>query len=429
MSSSDISGLKDPILDEIVDTDAVSATFSTLPIVPFFDNSDATLRVLRKLRNLSPTAEACTNRIIQYTTGGGFTTKVQRTAGWQKPVGGEELSVSYEQDIAFRDFVNTLNPSDDADKLLGEIEQLVDNRLTTGNQWLCLRLTDVAGEKHAYIDAKDSESVRYWATQRGDALVAVVSDSFDLTYITKYPPQIVGVYPNWTIDPDTGDQITLFHDKDRAIGRKWYGTPRNMGAMYSKMLEASMGEFGVRGYKKKWTAQTIIETSGDEEDKEDPINFRKALARVFTNEGEGDSFAHRNRLPGDDPMVVHQIKPNTEHEFHKAMKAMAKQDIVQAYDWHMVLLSEQTPGKLGQSNEFLTIYRNKYQSVIKPMQERVLSTVNKALQIAAEHIGNTSVAGLSLGLRDMLEDTDAEEDATEAQTEKPTLSTPETTAE
>lgn len=381
------------------------------------------------MRNLSSTAEACTNRIVQYSTGGGFITKFKRTAGWHKPVGDAELNVTDEQDLAMREFVNNLNPSDDADKLLGEIEQLVDNRLTTGNQWLCLRLVDVAGEKHAYLDAKDSEHVRYWATRDGDSPLAVISRSFDIGYITKYPPTFIGVYPHWTDDPDTGDRLTLFHDKDRSIGRKWYGTPRNMGALYPKMMEASMGEFGVRGYKKKWTAQVIIETTGDPEDKEDPVNFRNALSRLYTNEGEGDTFAHRNKMQGDDAMTVHQVKPNTEHEFHKAMKSMAKQDIVQAYDWHMVLLSEQTPGKLGQSNEFITIYRNKYQTVIKPMQERVLMTVNKALQLAAEWVGNSSVDGLSLGLRDMLEDVDTKEEAAEAQKETPALSTTETTAE
>lgn len=424
-----MSGLKDHLREEVVDVDSVLATFRLLPIIPFFDNSDATLRLLRKMRNLSPTAEACTNRIIQYTTGGGLTTKIQRTPGFHKPVGDAELVVNDEQDLAMRDFVNGLNPVDDADKLLSEVEQLVDNRLTTGNWWLCLRLTDVAGVKHAYLDAKDSEHVRYWATHPGESKLAIVSDSFDLHYLNKYPPQVIGVYPHFTEDPDTGDMVTLFHGQDRAMGRKWYGTPRNMGALYPKMTEASQGEFGFRGYKKKWTPKVIIETTGgnmEAEDIADTENFRKALARVCTNEGEGDAFLHRNRMPDDDPMVIHELESNTDHDFHETMKSLAKGDIVQAYDWHLILLSEQTPGKLGQSNEFITIYRNKYETVIKPMQERIMMMVNKALSVAAEHMGVTSVSGLGLGLRDMLEDLDAQDETAAPQDEQNAITDPQT---
>lgn len=402
-SNSALDGLGDPIKDEVVDTAAVRETYAQLPIIPFFDNSDATLRFFRKLRHLSPTAEACTNRITSYVVGGGLRTVTSRTPGFYKPVKGEQDEVSAESDTTFREFINTLNPVDDADKMLGEIEQLVDNSLTYGNRWLCVRLTEVAGERHVYLDAKDSEHVRYWATLHGQPKMAVISKSWDFAYIEKYPPQVIGVYPEFTTDPATGDQLTLIHDLDRSLTREWYGVPRNVGSLYWKYMEGMLAEFGVRGYRNRWTADVIIETSGDSDDKEDPAKFQEALKKMFTNEGEAARFVHRHRLQDDAEMKITQLKSDTNHEFHQSMGEMAFHKIVQSYDWHTVLLSEQTAGKLGASQEFLDIYRIKFISVIRPTQDRVLTTMNKALGIAKKFLGRTDIDDLSLGLCDMLD--------------------------
>ena len=407
--------LNDPLRDEVVDTDAVRATYTHLPIIPFFDNSDATLSLFRRLRILSPTAEACTNRIVSYSVGGGLRTVPRRTPGFFNPVGGP-TEVGDDQDRTFREFVNTLNPVDDADKLLEEIEQLTDNSLTYGNRWLCVRMTQVGSTRHVYLDAKDSEHVRYWATNPGEPELACISRSWDWAYLQKYPPQVIGVYPNVTEDPETGDLLTIIHDRERSLTREWYGVPRNMGSIYWKYLEVLLAEFGLRGYRKKWTADTIIETSGDTGDEglEDVSSFRRALESMYTNEGEAARFVHRHRLPEDDPISITQLKADTNHEFHESMDRMAMHRIVMSYDWDTRLLSEATPGKLGMTKEFQEIYRMKYHTVIKPTQERVLVTVNKALQLAAEWLGNTAVTDLGLGLGDMMEGLFAEAAAVEA---------------
>jgi hypothetical protein len=402
-NSSQLDGLSDPILDEVIDLDDVKLTFQKYPIIPFFDNSDATLRFLRKMRTISPTAEACTNSIISYVVGGGLATRVRRMPGFSLPVGGQELGITDVQDQAFRDFVNNLNPVDDADKILEDIEQLTDNTLTYGNRWLMVRLSEVAGVRHAYLDAVDSEDVRYWATNPGEEKIVVISESWEHTYLEKYPPMFVGAYPSFTTDPETGDQLTIIHDRKRTLKRKWYGLPKNMGSLYWKCMEASLAEFGLRGYKKQWTAKTFFETSGDDEDKLDPAEFVRSLESMYTIEGEGAQFIHRHKLEGDSPTTVVQINPNTDHEFHESMSSLAFHKIVGSYDWNTILLSEQVPGSLGFSKEFLDIYKVKYKTVIEPIQDRVADTVNKALQIAAEWQGRTDVAGLGLGLGNMLE--------------------------
>jgi hypothetical protein len=124
---------------------------------------------------------------------------------------------------------------------------------------------------------------------------------------------------------------------------------------------------------------------------------------MYTIEGEGAQFIHRHKLEGDSPTTVVQINPNTDHEFHESMSSLAFHKIVGSYDWNTILLSEQVPGSLGFSKEFLDIYKVKYKTVIEPIQDRVADTVNKALQIAAEWQGRTDVAGLGLGLGNMLE--------------------------
>ena len=315
------------------------------------------------------------------------------------------MEVTDADDALFREFVNGLNPVDDADKLLEEIEQLTDNALTYGNRWLFVRLTQVGSTRHAYLDAKDSEHCRYWATAPGEPELAAISRSWDWAYLDKYPPQVVGVYPHITTDPETGDQLTIIHDRERSLTREWYGVPRNMGSIYYKYMEVLMAEFGLRGYRKRWTADTILETSGDvdtDEAADDVASFRRALELMYTNEGEAARFVHRHRLPDDAPIEVHQLKSDTNHEFHGAMDKIALHRIVMSYDWDTRLLSEQTAGKLGMTKEFMEIYHLKYHTVIRPTQDRVMVTVNKGLQLAAEWMGVTGVEDLGLGLGDMM---------------------------
>ena len=47
--------VNDPIADEMRDIDRARMVYAQIPIVPFFDDSDATLKVLRRMRELSPT--------------------------------------------------------------------------------------------------------------------------------------------------------------------------------------------------------------------------------------------------------------------------------------------------------------------------------------------------------------------------------------
>ena len=397
--------LRDVVRDEVVDIDDVRLTYEQYPIIPFFDGSDATLQFLRKMRTLSNTAEACTNSIIRFVVGGGLTTEVARTPGFYRVPGGEtHPPVTAEQDATFREFLASLNPVDDGDKLLEEIEQLTDNTLTYGNRWLCVRLTEVAGVRHAYLDAKDSEDVRYYATRPGEPRLALISESWSHDYLTKYPPQFVGVYPNITTDSRTGDRLTLIHDRERALKRKWYGLPRNLSALHDRKMEASQSEWTVGGYAEEWTANVLFETSGDEEDLEDPVQFAEQLDAMFTRKGAGKRWVHRHRLPGDEPMVVHELNNNQDGSFHDSLAKRAFDKIVRSYDWHGVLLSEQVPGQLGMSQQYLDIYRIKYATVIRPWQSRVTTTVNKGLALAAEWMGRKDVAGLSLGLGNMLAD-------------------------
>lgn len=378
--SSSIGVLADPIEEEVKDVERARFAYSVLPIIPFLDNSDATLQVLRKLYALSPTEGSCINNKSTYVTGGGLIAvdKVRPGMSYSRSNRKDEAG----EDAAF-DFLGTMHPDVDAMYLMTQVEAMHKNWEVFGNIALRVKWYTVGRQRFMAFENVDTEYWRYWATEKWEPKVAVISDLWTVDYITRYPPEFVGVYPNITQNVE-GHFETLIHVKNSVPGRPWYGLPKSHQALYYKYWEYQLGSYGTKGYANQWSARVFLETSGDNVEVSEINAFRANLKQTFTFSGEGRRVLHRHKNANDDATKVHEFRDETSHEFHTATAEIAENNIIKAHDWHRVLMGVPTPGRLGGQSEFMDIFEVKYQTVIAPTQDIVMRPVNIMLRLARE---------------------------------------------
>jgi hypothetical protein len=399
-SSKSFGDVVDPIAEELRDPDLAQRVYANIPIVPFFDDSDATLRVLRRMRELSPTHSGCIESKSRYAFAGELTTRRYIEPGMAMDT--ETAAITDAEKEEMIDFVNSLGPEMTMAHVLQTIIDLDDNYETYGNSFLRLDAVTVGGKEHYYIASIDAEKCRYYATERFQPKLIVISPDWTQGYIDNNPPEFVNVFPEWS-EFGNGVKSSIIHTKRSTRGRDWYALPGSFGSIYWQYMEIQQGQYGTRGYANDFVARVFFEITAEPDDDDTGDDFDNAVEKTFTNQagpGGPKRYIIRRRLPDDQPAVVHEFKPNTDFEFHQTMSEIAKRQIVKTHNWHDLLLGEPTTGRLGGSTEFKEVYRVYYNNVIRGKQELGLRPITAAFRaFETMQKGKTDVTSrLSLGL-------------------------------
>lgn len=391
--------LIDPIGEEIKDPDAIGVSYAMLPLVPFFQGNDSFLRFLNRLRLVSPTHGSIIESIREHTLGKGFVLNYRREPGFVRKGDTEEVS-----DAEFNRYVEWLRQWGRGDELLSEIANLIQNYLSSGNAYLEVVLSEVAGERYASIYSHDFMQCRYIATRPGEDKIVALSKAWDWGYLTKYPPELVNVYPNFTQMED-GTLRTIIHLKNREAGYQWYGLPPSISALYHMYMEYQQGDYTVDALANRFVGDVFMELEGDPEvDEEENPDFRRRLESQHTNRGKRSRVVLRFRPPGSSDAVIHEFEHNTDHEYQEFISENSERQIMKAHGWHTVLLGVPQPGRLGNQSEFKDIYQVKYKTIIQPLQRRVMDAVNRAVDLVAEFFERDDVMEFSLGLSNLFQD-------------------------
>lgn len=405
--------LCDPVREELKDIDEILQTYSKYPIIPFFDLSDANLRLFKKLKDLSPSKGGIQKSIADYVLGGMLSVQRRTRPGFVLP--DDDLSVT---DVSvfnkMIDFIESLNPEFDGAKLLEEMRGSNENLDTYGNMFIKADFVEVAGERRVYIENIDAEKFRYHATQEGEPKIGIISAQWDDYYLQKYTPTFVNIYP-YVTDYGNGVQSTIIHVKNKVTGRDWYGQPQSISSLFWQYMELQLGQFTTEGYANDFIARAFIEITSDKELDDDglPVDdyateldeLNEAFEMTFTNQAiDKKRVILRVKLPGDEQATIHEFRQDMSHQFHVAMAAEAERQIIKAHNWHSVLMGMPTPGKLGTQNEFSEVFKQKYHTVIAPRQRLLLEPYNILLRMAAEYLGESVMKDYSLALGNLFKD-------------------------
>lgn len=403
--SKSLSTYGDPIADELKNLPAVSLMYRGFPVIPFLDEGDATLHFLRKMRELSPTQGSCHNNIKDYVMGGQFYVTSKKKPGFAHPdVVDVPASVSDHDYMV--DFIENLSADFTTQKFFQIGEAIYDEYRGAGHGWLKVEFITVGSTKQVNFEVIDAEKGRYinpHKMQFGLGVDTVLISSSRFTSGTEEQLELIAEYPN-TTDYGGGRSATVIPFSRKVSGRDWYGLPEHIQCLYYQFLDVQCGEYITEGYANGWTGKVFFETVMDDEDETDDDAFVDEVEYLFTNKGEGRRFLVRNRLVSDEETKVHEFADDTTHESHTAYSSVAERQIIKSNNWSSILMNIPQPGKLGQSQEFKDIFKIKYFTVIRPLQNKVCDVLNTGLELAADFLGDKRAAGFGVMLNNLFAD-------------------------
>jgi len=392
-----------PIRDELTPSqnEMRPSWYNGLHIVPYMGENHLSLKLFSKLANLSPTQGACIQSIKDYALGGEFTVNYRKREGFANTE--EDREVSTQDTNAYIDFIESFTSGRDLYKIANTV---YDNQKETGNSWIQVIFTQTAGVRSAELKAYDQLNVRYKYTPLGAPRMAYVSEEWSTTYLSQHPPVLIPVYP-YVAEMGDGVFSTFIHEANLTTDRRWYGVPDSMNSIYFQWLEVMRGDFTQKEYGNGFTGKQFIEIEGDTENS-DYSQVAASFRRVFTRKGEAKNLVLRQRSESQKPATVKEFKPNTDEKFQQYVADDCELQIIKSHNWDGALIGISKSGKLGSSEELNRLYRWKFQTVVKPWQNKVLAPINLAINLVAEWMGMEQMNQYSLGLtnpmRDLLEE-------------------------
>ena len=393
--SSTFGNFVSPLAEELRDPATLPLIFGVLPVVPFFDDSDATLRILRMMARLSPTQGSCIESIGDYVLGAGIKVIERHDIGMSQR---DRQPVSDADAKAAIGFVKSWNRGSTTKYMFDQVAAIYDNMATFGNAGMLVTMSRYAGVKSVHYESVDAEKFRYLLPliDPGYQTVAI-STEWTVNYVNRYPPKVVSVYPQ-VEELEDGTLRTFIHLKNKKTGSDFYGLPMSYSSLYYQYMEYQLGAYSTKGYAEDWTGKVFFETVGDvAEDGQDTDiqEFREHLRETFTRQGKGRRIVHRHRNTGTEQTSVHEFKDDKSHEFHNSTSEISERKIIMSHDWHPDLLGVSSPGRLGNS-DFRDIYMVKQATVIGPMQEWVMEPINELYQLAQMFLGSGPDVTLAL---------------------------------
>jgi hypothetical protein len=395
-----------PIKDELSETENERqiSRYNGLHIVPYMGENSTALKLFSRLSSLSPTQSACINSIGDFALGGELTVKRKRARGFAPLREADEPT-----EAEASQFIDFLRQFASGGELLGTAKQLYSNMQENGNMWLQVTMTQTAGIRSATIKAHDQLHVRYLYTPVGSDRYAYISPEWSTQYIGDNPPVLLPVFP-LIGEIEEGVYSTLIHSANLTTDRRWYGVPPSMGSIYSQWLEVLRGDYSQKEYGNGFTGKHFVEVEGD--GSSDLSSLASNFRNVFTRSGQARSIVLRQRSVNQQPARVYSFRKNTDEAFQKFASEDAESQIIKSHNWASVLIGIADAGKLGATSYLNDLYKWKYQTVIKPWQNKVLMPINTAVELVADWMQVEEAKQYSLGLTNsMRELLEAENDA------------------
>lgn len=401
----------DPIGDEIRDSHDVRLFYESFPIVPFFDNSDATLRFFRKMAEQSPTHGSCIDTISDYAIGGEFDVVTKSIAGVfnnNKKVNPVSDSVL----IQYIEFIEKLSPSYGASSMLELAEAAYQNLQIYGNIFLRVDLINVLGSRYVNFDIIDCENIRYISKDRNDPKQElIISPEFSKRYFVSNGN--FDIVPKWPYTTTEGNKIsTIIHYKSQKAMRPYYSLPRSIQSIRFQYLEVQNGQWINEGFASDFTMRAFFEfvsntaSGGGSDIYITDDDFIRAISEFYRRDSgkRMRRVLYRTKNDKEDGTLVKEFRRNLEYSFNDYVSKESEHQIIKSHNWHPVLIGRATQGKLGQTKEIPELTKLKCKTTVKKIQNSINMVINQGLDIAGDFVGNDLPKSYSLSLREVFDD-------------------------
>jgi hypothetical protein len=409
--SSKLFDYKNPIPDQIVDTDDLIKLFEKLKLVPYAGDDTVSgqklLDFFRYLRTYSDTHAACIESKIEYSYGG--KAKVVYDTDDFFEFKDEEKEVPSDISKQFAQAVRTINW--DKSSIRQFIENAIDPLLWAGNYYVELVHSQTAGVWSTSVYVHQPEHCLYMFTEPGEQNYIVISLKWEYEYLRKNPPKVLPVFPAYSREGNT--YRTIIHEMHGNY--PWYGRMAALGGVLPMYNETQVSTFMVKHADSNFMAQVLMEFEdgdGETDDLMDDASAQKAgfenamdrFEQNYSARGDNPSSAIVTSRPyGTKPAFVHEFKPQTGENYYEKVSQINESKIIKSHNWSRRLMGLDAASGLS-TNVFLDEFSIKNVTVIRKMQNIGNWLMNTIIKEAFKFSGNTAFEGISISLTSPLEE-------------------------
>lgn len=372
--------IKNPIEDQIRDKQSLQDFFKTMPFIPYAGtwqySADSLLQLLYTLCVVSPSQHACLNSIKEFAFGGKI--KIVESIDESFILSDEMPDLGIETQKKYIEFLSSIT------KREGDWMEFASNCYTgygyTGDIYIMVVMSDVAGQKSAAMYVVDNRNVRY--VNDGNYNMLAISDRWDTNYITKYQPEYIPVYPNMT----EKDGVTKFiiHKKN---GNGFYGRPASIGSLTEQYIEYKEMVYRCTNATNRFNPDVLMEVSGRDpairqkeneeaiksgyEHLEEQLNFK-----VSAGNASAPSVLLTEKPYAGDNIFIHEFNVVTKEKYFLTSKSISKEVIFLSHNWSQKLGG--VPMASGWSNEAFLDELSIKEVTIRSVQNAVEQPMNDA---------------------------------------------------
>lgn len=372
--------------------------------IPHLEGADARPAVLKALAMASPTLAACNKA---YQTYAYKTSRLELVPNASVILNPEQdtRNISPQSRLQYNEFlIKTLGRKGHRELVKNILGKTIDNLLYYGNSWLEMRIDENAG--FAVFQVYDGDWGRYLRPDNpdeklGDRIV-ICEDFLNVNNNMEVNFEIIGAFPNFTRDPQTGILRTIIHSKTDAVGHNFYGLPYSSPCVMHQMKEYQSGLYGVVEHENQFTAKLFIESEATKYNEEtimdengEPISAQKAMemkrerfSRLFTNKGGGEDkkfpVMFAERYNGASPSTIFAIPQNSDSDFHKFSAEDSEAKILMTCGVNPIILNSKNGGLADSGNALYQAGLSFMETQVKALQEDALSGLRTALEFLEE---------------------------------------------
>lgn len=395
--------LKNPIPEEIRDTDELQSMLYKYKLVPFAGLDTKTGHSLllwyMMLAKLSTTHGSVIEKLKTYTIGGRPTIEQRLDPDFN--TGEERREVSTAEKIAYRDRLNEIVTWGGL-TLKEATERIFKQYKDTGNSFVDMAISTVNGQSRVDIKVRPVYECIYKLTKPGQPKMVAISPVWTNQYLEKNPPEIVPLYPN-TVNIE-GVQRTILHLKN---GGNWYGRPDSEHGDLFKYREVQDALYIIKQAAANFVGQLILEVEEDNLVSNPVIDDKGAQEQGFDSFADKfeDSFTQKGENPrsvviasrpfGAKPMFAFQVAPNTNEAWYKVTDKITESKITTAHGVTLRFMGKDVSNGFSQ-DAFVSDYVMNVEPTINALSHKVVGFLNTVLNAAWALTGNDDMMQYSI---------------------------------
>jgi hypothetical protein len=242
----------------------------------------------------------------------------------------------------------------------------------------------------------------------GESRVVGISPIWTDAYLKKNPPRFLPVTENFDSPvwfSENGVNKTVFQLK--AGSNTWYGRPQSESADLYKYREVQDALYLVKQSAANFVGQLIIEVEDDDPETAPATNegeaveagfnsFADRIEQNFTQKGDDpQSVLVTSRPYGSRPMLVHQIKPNTNQDWYKVTGEISELKILRAHSCTLRFMGFDAANGFS-TDAFVSDYVMNMDPVIKAFREEITTFFNSVLNVCWRVLGNENLINFAI---------------------------------